>query len=134
MLPPPLDILRRALKHSANNSLDEAIEVISEGIALCESDPEHLASLPRLTSNLGLFYRRAGRLDEAIGAVRRSLLSCPNDRQLLHFLSDLLLETGDVSAAALVAVQLRAVCESNPDTFSPDWQEAVSLLEKRIAG
>jgi len=132
MLTPPLKILRDALRFAGDNDLDAAIVVLSHGIALCEREPEHLAVLPRLTSNLGLFYRRLGRTEQAISAVRRSLLLCPDDRSLLHFLADLLLESGDTSGAALVAVELRAVCERNPATFTADWAEALSLLERRI--
>ena len=134
MLTPPLKILRDALKFSGDGDLESAILILRNGIDLCEREPEHLAMLPRLTSNLGLFYRRAGQQDEAILAVRRSLLLCPGDRQLLHFLADLLLESGDTSAAALIAVELRAVCERNPATFTADWAEALSLLERRITG
>ena len=134
MLSPPLDYLRRALKLSAANDLDGAIAVIREGIELCENDPQYLDSLPRLTFNLGLFYRRQGRLADALHAVRRSLLLCPEDRSLLHAHADLLLESGEMSAAALAAMELRSVCERNPDTFTAEWADAVSLLEKRITG
>ena len=132
MLSPPLEILRRALKLSAAGGLDEAIDVLNQGIALCEREPEHLAMLPRLISTLGLFYRRADRPGQAISAVQRALLLCPQDRQLLYFLADLVLESGDVSGAALTALELRLVCERNPETFSADWAEALALLENRI--
>jgi Flp pilus assembly protein TadD len=132
MLPPPLDILRRSLKLAGEDDLESAVALLQEGIVLCETEAEHLYHLPRLTSSLGLFHRRRGRRDEAIAAVRRALLLLPDDRSLLHFLADLLLEEGDVSGAALAAVDLRAVCERDPATFTADWVEAVVLLEKRI--
>jgi hypothetical protein len=132
MLSPPLDILRRSLKLSGENNLPAAIELLNEGVALCEADPEHRPVLPRLVSSLGLFYRRMDRHDEAMSAVRRALVMFPEDRSLLHFLADLLIESGDPRAAALVAMDLRAACERHPETFSADWAEALTLLENRI--
>jgi hypothetical protein len=134
MLTPPLKILRDALKFSGDGDVESAILILQNGIDLCEREPEHLAMLPRLTSNMVLFYRRSGQLYQALSAVRRTLLLCPDDRQMLHLHADLLLESGDISAAALAAVELRAVCERNPATFTADWADALSLLEKRITG
>jgi tetratricopeptide (TPR) repeat protein len=132
MLSPPLHHLRRALKHSSAGELDDAIAAVSEGLALCEQEAEHLSSHPRLTLNLGLFYRRQRRHHEAIHAVRRSLLLCADNRSLLHFLADLLIETGDIPGAAQTAVTLRRVCEQDPASFTADWVEALLLLENRI--
>ena len=134
VLSPPLKILRDALRFAGDGDLESAIGILRLGIDLCEREPEHHSSLPRLTSNLVLLYRRRGQIDEALMAVRRSLLLLPNDRGLLHLLADLLLEKGHIAEAAQAAMELRRVCEANLATFTADWAEALLLLENRIIG
>ena len=77
-------------------------------------------------------YRRQGTPAEALLVVRRSLLLMPEDRSLLHFLADLLIEQGDIPAAAQAAMDLRRACEANPAAFTAEWVEALALLENRL--
>ncbi len=89
--PPTLQLLAAA--RAAQGNLAGALAVLEP---LAASQPKWAA----VQFELGLALSQAGRLDEAIAALRRAVASKPDLPQAWRLLADRLLDTGDADAAA----------------------------------